>query len=269
MGEISLSISTFFNLNIPFDRMLPLISQAGFRFISLSGDREHSGYHKRRRRIEIKRLLSKYHLKIASIHAPYKENDGDLSVLDKEKHKEFIRNIKTAIDAARDFKVEIVDLHLNARFKGRTTKERIGRVREAMEELSNYALLKEVKLSCENLPERNSYPIFETILKEFNYPHIGVCYDISHAHIARKDLSILERYRDRLFSIHISDDLSRNDDHLLPYDGEVDWKGFKRAFKTLSFKGVFMIESSMLSTSYKNPKRFLSEAYHRGMRLLK
>lgn len=259
--------------------MLPLISQAGFKYISLSGDREHSGYHLKRRREEIKRLLSKYNLKIASIHAPYKENDGDLSALDKERQRVFIRNIKNAIDAAQDFKVEILDLHLNARFKGRATKERIGRVREAMRELSDYALLKGVKLSCENLPEKNSYPIFETILKEFDYPHIGVCYDVSHAHIAGKDISILKEYKDRLFSIHISDDLSRNDDHLLPYDGEVDWIEFKRTFKALSFKGVLMIESSMspsvalrkigLSTFYEDPERFLSQAYHRGMGFLK
>lgn len=269
MARAFLSISTFFNLKISIEKMFPLIREAGFKFISLSGDREHTGYHTEERRGEIKRLLSRYRLQIVSIHAPYKGDDGDLSALDKVKHKRFIGNVKGTIDAAEDFGVEIVDLHLNARFKGKATKERIERVREAMGELSDYALSKRVKLSCENLPEENSYPIFETILKEFNFPHIGVCYDTSHAHIAQKDFSILKEYRPRLFSIHISDDLSKNDDHLLPYQGDIDWEDFKKIFKELDFHGVVMIESSMSSTSYKEPKEFLSQAYKRGVMLLR
>jgi sugar phosphate isomerase/epimerase len=266
---MKIGISTTLNYDIPLTEMLPLVKAAGFDAVSLGGKREHSNFHLTEGRAQIGRLLDETGLILDSIHAPFKREDGDISALEEEIRTGAVENLKNAVDAANVLRAPIVILHLNARFPGAATPERIEQVRHSMHELVPYAEAKNIRLACENLVRESEHRIFETILAEFTQPHVGFCYDSAHDYISGTNFKTLERYGDRLFTIHIVDDIeTRQDDHLLPFEGKIDWQDFSRVFKKTDYKGIFLLEPEMRLSAFKQPAVFLKEALARAKRIL-
>lgn len=266
---MKLGISTTFNYDIPLETMLPMVKAAGFDAVSLGGKREHSNYHLPDGRRHIFELLRQSGLILDSIHAPFKGDDGDLSAQDEAVSQRSVANLKNAIDAASELKAPIVIIHLNARFSGPATPERLSQVERSVREIFPYAQTRGIKLACENLDTEAKQIIFETTLAEFTQPHIGVCYDSSHERLAGTNFKILERYQSRIFAIHIADDIQLKDDHLLPFEGKIDWQEFARIFKKINYTGVFLLEPEMRLSGFKEPSVFLKEAYARAQKLLK
>jgi len=265
---MKIGISTTFNYGIPLETMFALVKAAGFDAISLGGKRQHSNYHLPDGRQRILELLRQSGLILDSIHAPFKNDDGDLSAQDEAVRRQSVANIKNAIDAACELAVPVVIIHLNARFTGPATPERLSQVRRSMQAITPYAETNGIKLACENLDTEEKQAIFETILAEFSQPHVGVCYDSSHERLAGMSFKLLERYQSRIFTLHIADDSQLKDDHLLPFEGKIDWAEFARIFKKINYAGVFMLEPEMRLSRFKEPTVFLKEAYDRAQKLL-
>jgi sugar phosphate isomerase/epimerase len=88
----------------------------------------------------------------------------------------------------------------------------------------------------EDLPE---------MVREIDSPHLGVCLDTSHANVVGPGFDIPRFIRDcskKLFATHISDNLGKNDDHLLPYAGRVAWQPIIKALKDIKYVGLFNLE---------------------------
>ena len=65
----------------------------------------------------------------------------------------------------------------------------------------------------------------EFILEEFNSDYAGLCYDSSHDFINGQSCgAILEKWKDRLFCVHLSDCDGIGDKHWIPSKGLVDWE---------------------------------------------
>lgn len=265
---MKIGISTAFNYAIPLEAMLAMIKAAGFDAVSLGGKREHSNYHHAHGRRRLHKLLNQFGLILDSIHAPFKNDDGDLSALEEKVRKQAVKNIKNAIDAAHSLASPIVILHLNARFSGQVTPKRLNQVRRSMEVVAPYAQTKNIELACENPDNQAKQTIFDAILAEFTQPHVGVCYDSSHERIAGMSFRVLERYHDRIFAVHIADDIRLKDDHLLPYEGNINWREFSRIFKGIKYQGVFLLEPEMRLSRFKEPLVFLKEALLRAKKIL-
>jgi sugar phosphate isomerase/epimerase len=56
-----------------------------------------------------------------------------------------------------------------------------------------------------------------------------MCFDIGHAHIGDGVLPSLELMREFLVTSHIHDNNGLKDEHLLPYEGTIEWKSALRA----------------------------------------
>ena len=71
------------------------------------------------------------------------------------------------------------------------------------------------------------------------------CLDTGHAHWCREDLPAAVRHCGRrLVHVHVSDNHGHagQDEHLLPYEGTIDWAGFYQALKSIHYDGVLMYE---------------------------
>lgn len=72
---------------------------------------------------------------------------------------------------------------------------------------------------------------------------IGVCWDFGHANISGvKQSEALEFVGKRLKVIHINDNGSFEDEHLLPFMGNIDWKDAMLGLKLSGFDGAFNYE---------------------------
>src|SRR5260221_11132529 len=52
---------------------------------------------------------------------------------------------------------------------------------------------------------------------------VKICFDAGHAHLAGSVPEALEIVRDFVATTHLHDNRGEHDDHLLPYEGSVDW----------------------------------------------
>jgi sugar phosphate isomerase/epimerase len=57
-----------------------------------------------------------------------------------------------------------------------------------------------------------------------------LCFDIGHAHIEEGVGPSFEAMKDHLVSSHIHDNHGDKDEHLLPFDGTIDWDAALRSF---------------------------------------
>ena len=262
-----IGISTAFDYSIPLKRSLPLIKQAGFDIISIGGQQEHSGYLTSQGKENILNLVNENQLKIDSIHAPFR-GEGDISSVNEIVRKEGIKLTQSTIDACFQLGADIIILHLS--YDQVTQLERRKKnVLESMRILLPYAFEKKVKIAVENLTEKGSQIVLEAVLDEFDNDHLGLCFDTSHANLDHNPFEILERYKERLIATHISDNQGEADDHLLPFEGKINWESFKKLIRNINYQGIFLIESVTEFSEIKEPELFLKEAKKRIEKILK
>jgi sugar phosphate isomerase/epimerase len=59
---------------------------------------------------------------------------------------------------------------------------------------------------------------------------VRICFDIGHAHIESDAMAGFELLRERVVTTHIHDNHGEKDEHLLPYEGTIDWDAALGAF---------------------------------------
>jgi len=262
------AITMGFDLSIPFAEMAPMIADAGFEGVSLSWEQSHSAYTRREGQNEILMLTGRYGLRIESIHAPWKTEIGILE--DARRQYEVDRNV-AAIIAAGAMGIEFVIVHAgwgseNDQINQKMTEAAIS----SMEKLSDCALRNGVKLAVENLQGARSRELTKRILEAFPQKHIGFCHDTGHEHCTLDCFKALEELGQRLFATHVHDDSGQGkDDHLLPYEGTIDWEMYITLMRKLNYSGYLLIESiRSKSDGFENSREFLKEAKIRADRLI-
>lgn len=73
---------------------------------------------------------------------------------------------------------------------------------------------------------------------------IGACWDTGHAHVQLVDQAAAFRMLgSRLKALHIHDNDGARDQHLLPYQGTIDWSSLVGALKEIQYGGDFTYEA--------------------------
>lgn len=287
---LPLGIGTTFDYSIPFEPMCRLIAEAGFRAITIGGDVAHSGYDTQEGRERIRRVVTEYGLNVDSVHAPFGK-DCDISTPDERQETpapesspatsppaalapvriryrpsparlQAVSKLKTAIDAALALDSQIVVIHSAAEFPAVETRLHIQAARDSLAELIPYAAHRNVRLAVENLSSVLEMQVFEAVLDEFS--ELGVCYDSSHARLTGNSFGVLQRFRDRIITLHVSDNRGTSDDHILPFEGGLDWEEFACYAARLQYVKTFMLEVETRESAFKDTKEFLAQAFERA-----
>ena len=82
------------------------------------------------------------------------------------------------------------------------------------------------------------------LITEINDPYIKVCLDTGHFNVEKQDIcEAITSLGDDLVALHTHDDRYGQDRHLLPFQGSIDWDGFVRGLRNISYKGVISLET--------------------------
>lgn len=141
-----------------------------------------------------------------------------------------------------------------------------------------------VKIAFENT-EGEAY--LEKLLTSFaEYDNVGFCWDTGHELCYNRGRDMLEKYGDRLFAMHLNDNLGirdfggkitwMDDLHLLPFDGVVDWRGVARRLQRRRWRDMLTFELVTKSKPGRHEndrygrlpiEEYISEAYARACRV--
>lgn len=170
-----------------------------------------------------------------TLHAPY-DKINDMWSDDFEAGDEMLKRLKNGVDRCAKYGIGIIVVHVSSgRPMPEITKSGIAR----FDELFNYAKSKGVTVALENL---RYYENLSHLMDK--YKDVTFCWDNGHESCYTAGLDFIEIYGQRLSAIHINDNrgVADADDHLLPFDGNIDFEVVAKKLADIGYKGTLMLE---------------------------
>ena len=96
-----------------------------------------------------------------------------------------------------------------------------------------------------------------------DYDNVGLCFDSGHYHVYFKDDFDLIKYKDRIKCIHLHDNDGLSDQHIIPFDGNINWNNIMKQLDICNYKGPLTLEVlySDLYSDKISIKEFYTKAY--------
>ncbi len=257
MERKQLSISTCFDYSIPIEKQIPLVAEAGFTHISLGQNQSHCNYLLKTERYKLKKLLSEYSLKIDTIHGPNADKPN------------IIKELASIAESSAELEVTVVVLHGGPfAFDESELDLRFVELKKVCREIEIISQNTGITFALENvLPGPATELVVKTLL-EVNSQYIGFCYDSSHDQIGGpKPFDLLYELKDRLVAVHLSDRVKEFVDHVIPWEGFIEWERLCQILKNLDMAFPLLLEVMTTHSSEKEPVKFLRLAFERGCML--
>ena len=137
--------------------------------------------------------------------------------------------------------------------------ERLRRLIDRAEQLNiNIA----IENQCDPVKTRRAMDILE----RFDSPKLGMCFDSGHANVCPAGAEMLARFGHRLKALHLHDNHSTDDEHLLPFEGNISWPALMRQIEQLGYQGATTLEVGG-DCGTEKAEEYLARAYERVKRL--
>jgi sugar phosphate isomerase/epimerase len=149
--------------------------------------------------------------------------------------------IKRAIEVAELLPFRYLVLHLGVPDEAYDLRK-FDAAFTSLEHLSIFAKERGAEVLLENIPSELSTP--ERILAFLQYTRLDlkVCFDIGHAHMTGGVQSAFRALHEHIAAIHVHDNHGDEDEHLLPFEGEIDWAQTVRDFRSADVQLPILFE---------------------------
>jgi sugar phosphate isomerase/epimerase len=253
----SFAIHDYFGYDMPMNERYKLIRSAGFHSVILgwAGFPDNPDETKQKN----PELARKNGLHIENMHTPFAgANEFWLDKLDGE---EYLNKQLSCIEDCKRHEIPAMVLHIN---QGLTPPLVTSIGLKRLEHLVNKAEKYDVYLAFENM--RNTEHL-RYIWNNIKSDQVKFCYDSGHQNCKTPNEDLLTEYGDRLIAIHLHDNNGVNDQHILPFDGTINWLDTMQKLRSSKYAGAISLE--VISDSYADftPFQFLQLAYNRAEKL--
>lgn len=176
----------------------------------------------------------------------------------------FVDRYKKNILDCHNLGINMVVLHACSKSVAPSPNEiGLNRFRQIVE----YAANLDVKVAVENTRIKQN---IEYLLDNIKQDNFGLCFDLGHYHAHFNDDWDISKYKNRVFCIHLHDNNGNDiDEHLLPYDGTLNWQNAINKINDLNYSGPITMEICYRKQyTNMNIKEFYLEGYKRGLKLI-
>jgi sugar phosphate isomerase/epimerase len=246
-----------------FDCIEP-ICRGGFSMLEIASSRTHLDYHDKHAMRKAARTLETMGMEAYSFHAPFRE-DIDVTSLDEAGRAHARREIFSAAEAAAILGVRHFVFHPGPEKSYQPApEERIRRMNNAAE------IINEV---CEHCQKLGIGIVLENMLPHLFFgnmrdmlwiigaiesPIVGTCLDTGHAFISGNVYRILYKLSGHLQFLHANDNFGKEDEHLPPGRGKIDWHRLLHELNEVDFRGAFILE--LMGDRQKDPHAVMDGA---------
>ena len=201
-------------------------------------------------------------LTVDFVHLCYKDLNNIW--LDGEFGEELTRKYLRNIDEVSSLGIDLVVMHIVNSFDVPDTSE-IGLSR--FKRIVEYALSKNVRIAFENTKVKGYQ---EYMIEHLEYPNVGICFDCGHFHCHFKDDLDFSKFKDKILCVHIHDNYGLVDDHLIPFDGTLDYNIVINGLHEANYNGNMTLEL-VYKGEYLNMSldEFFDKAYKVNKKLIK
>jgi sugar phosphate isomerase/epimerase len=255
VGKRAFGISThlYHNYRLAREHLLE-VGAHGFEQIELFATRTHFDYHNPAAVADLQGWLAEAGLELHGVHAPIGESFSGgrwgppltLASADPNVRARALDEAELALQIARrvPFRVLVAHIGLARTQQPSAADNSRDGARRSIDELQRLAEPLGVRVAVELIPNELSRAgslvhFVEDVLERQD---VGICLDFGHAHLEGDLVDAIETVSEHLIATHVHDNRGRTDDHLVPFDGTIDWAAALTAVQKVGYDGTLLLE---------------------------
>ena len=231
---------------------LAQIASYGFEAVELFATRSHFDYADPTRVGQLAGWLSETGLRLHSIHAPIMERYGtadgpgfSTAWGDSARRQAAVRETEAALRVLEQIPAGFVVVHLGTpSSKAQAGDNSRAAASRSLEEIATMTDARGARVAVEVIPNdlSSTEALVKLIEKDFDGTSVGLCMDFGHAHLLGDVADAIELAAEHLITTHVHDNRGRQDDHLVPYQGTIDWPAALVTMQKIGYDGTYMLE---------------------------
>ncbi len=178
--------------------------------------------------------------------------------LDGENGEKLVDRYLNDIKVCKENNISMVVMHLTSKSVApKYNQVGLDRLRKIVD----YADELGVRIAFENTKIKG---YLEYVIENIDNKNVGICFDSGHYHVHFKDEFDFDKFKDRIFAVHLHDNDQSDDLHLIPFDGTIDWESLINKLKENGYTGPITME---LCYRYDYLQLGLDEFYKKGFEI--
>ncbi len=247
---MKISLSAFIYINYPLEEAIRRIKAAGYDGIDIWGGRPHCYRRDRSEKelLSLRRQLEAEGLEVVSYIPAQFRYPTSLCCNIEAVRLDSIRYISDSIENAAVLGAGIVSVCPGHTLFGQSRQDGQQRLADSLWEITQFAGRHGIKIAFEPADQYetdliNSCSEALDFIEQAGIPNLGILLDNGHEHVVGKDCArTVMEMGSRLYHVHIDDNNGKRDQHLVPGDGEFDFKPFIAALDSSGYKGYLCAE---------------------------
>lgn len=244
------------------------IAAHGFHAVEVFATRSHVDYHDAQALATLASQLTERGLRAHSVHAPIADSlrEGvwgapySLATADAAARAVAVEEALAALRAAAFLEAGFLVVHLgvpDVQQPGARDNRRDAALR-SLESLHEAAGPLGVQLALEVIPNAlsDAGALVAVIEDELEAADVGICLDTGHAFLMGDLTDTIEVASGHLLTTHLHDNRGTTDDHLVPFEGAIDWAAAAMTLQKVGYEGVWLFELA----GSGEPRRVLERA---------
>ena len=245
-------LSTYLFCSQPLGKEpIAAIAHAGIRNIEIFAAAGHFNFRSPEQIRELTHWLESAGVRLHSVHAPVDRSTGrgrdggapiSIAEPDKLRRIEAVDEMKWAMELAEDVPFRYFIVHMG------TGREPLDERHQdaafnSLEYLVVFAKARGLTIAIENTPGELAAPeALAEFLRQTRLHELKLCFDTGHAQLGEGIAEGFDFMRERVVTTHVHDNRSEFDDHLLPFEGTIDWPAAMRALRSAPLELPLVLE---------------------------
>jgi sugar phosphate isomerase/epimerase len=237
------------------------LAEFGFREIELFATRGHFDYDQPSAVEALGRSLTDLGLSLHSVHAPIVDRivDGrwgrliSTAAAKEASRQEAVTEILAALEIARTIPFRFLVLHLGVPGSLASVDDNSpAAARRSLEEIAAAGAPLGVRVAVEVIPNALSTPerLVQLIEDDADLPSggAGICLDMGHAALMGDLADAIDLVSGEMVTTHVHDNRGQRDDHLVPFEGRLDWATGLMSIQKVGYDGALVFELASSAT---------------------
>jgi len=231
---------------------LAAIASYGFEAIEVFATRSHFDYHDAAAIDRLADWLKDTGLALHGIHAPITDrlSPGDKwgdvisnAVSDSAKRQAAVREADAALNIAKRIPADVFVVHIGTP-KGQGGENNRSAAFRSVDEICRLAEPIGIRVAVELIPNElsDAQSLVTMLERDLEAPHAGICLDFGHAFLMGDVADAIETVSEHLITTHVHDNHRTRDEHLVPFEGGIDWNSALMSMQKIGYDGTYLME---------------------------
>jgi len=247
------------------------VQASGFDTLEIFALKPHFDYQDRKLAADLAIWLRDQNGFLQSLHTPFcldyqdSASRGWLSIADPERllREKAVDEIRRSMEFAERVPCPFAVVHMGGP-GDRFSHRHLDAIYYSLEILLPFAEARGVTLALENIPnELSTVERVKHFLQDAQLRNVGICFDAGHSHLRGEPHAEIREGEGRIVTTHLHDNHGKRDEHLLPFDGDIDWARVLEAFDAIQYSGSLIMELKALNRPPESVMRLARERFER------